>query len=171
LVRGRVGELPAARPAETLHAGDLGSTVRQVRASRVPHSPQNLAPAGFVAWHRGHRIEQVAKEPIIGMLVNPENTLSIVEGTAMREAAAAIEQWIDGNWGFGYVVTDRATDLAETFRQVGNYAGRILKGEKPAELPVLQSSKFEFLINLQTARALDIEVPPALLSIVDEISE
>jgi putative ABC transport system substrate-binding protein len=101
------------------------------------------------------------------MLVNPENTLSIVEGTAIREAAAAIEQWIDGNWGFGYVVTD----LAETFRQVGNYAGRILKGEKPAELPVLQSSKFEFLINLQTARALDIEVPPALLSIVDEISE
>jgi putative tryptophan/tyrosine transport system substrate-binding protein len=63
------------------------------------------------------------------------------------------------------------TDLTETFRQVGDYAGRILKGEKPAELPVLQSTKFEFVVNLQTARALDIEVPSAVLSIVDEIIE
>jgi len=63
------------------------------------------------------------------------------------------------------------TDLVETFRQVGVYAGRILKGEKPAELPVLQSTKFEFAINLQTARALDIEVPPGVLSIVDEVVE
>ena len=63
------------------------------------------------------------------------------------------------------------TDLAETCRQVGNYAGRILKGEKPAELPVLQSTKFEFVINLQTARALNIEVPQAVLSIVDEVIE
>jgi ABC-type uncharacterized transport system substrate-binding protein len=63
------------------------------------------------------------------------------------------------------------TDLAETCRQVGDYAGRILKGEKPAELPVLQSTKFEFALNLQTARALNIEVPPGVLSIVDEAIE
>jgi putative ABC transport system substrate-binding protein len=63
------------------------------------------------------------------------------------------------------------SDLAETCRQVGNYAGRILKGEKPAQLPVLQSTKFEFAINLQTARALNIEVPPAVLSIVDQVIE
>jgi putative ABC transport system substrate-binding protein len=63
------------------------------------------------------------------------------------------------------------TDLAETCRQVGDYAGRILKGEKPAELPVLQSTKFEFALNLQTARALSIEVPPGVLSIVDEAIE
>ena len=53
------------------------------------------------------------------------------------------------------------TDLADTFRQVGVYTGSILKGAKPADLPVVQSSKFEFVINLQTARALGIEVPPA----------
>jgi putative ABC transport system substrate-binding protein len=63
------------------------------------------------------------------------------------------------------------TDLAETFRQVGDYAGRILKGEKPAELPVLQSTKFEFVLNLQTAQALNIEVPPGVLSIADEVIE
>jgi putative ABC transport system substrate-binding protein len=63
------------------------------------------------------------------------------------------------------------TDLAETFRQVGDYAGRILKGEKAAQLPVLQSTKFEFALNLQTAQALGIEVPSGVLSIVDEAIE
>ena len=56
------------------------------------------------------------------------------------------------------------TDLADMFRQVGVYTGSILKGAKPADLPVVQSTKFEFVINLQTARALGIEVPPGLLS-------
>ena len=55
------------------------------------------------------------------------------------------------------------TDLADMFHQVGVYTGNILKGAKPADLPVLQSTKFEFVINLQTARALGIEVPPAVL--------
>ena len=63
------------------------------------------------------------------------------------------------------------TNLADSFHQVGVYTGSILKGAKPANLPVVQATKFEFVINLQTARALGIEVPPGLLSIADEVIE
>jgi putative ABC transport system substrate-binding protein len=63
------------------------------------------------------------------------------------------------------------TDIADMFRQVGVYTGRILKGAKPADLPVVQSTKFEFAINLQTARELRLTVAPDLLSIADRVIE
>jgi putative tryptophan/tyrosine transport system substrate-binding protein len=63
------------------------------------------------------------------------------------------------------------TDLVGMFRQTGVYTGRILKGAKPADLPVLQSTRFELVINLQTARALDIDVPNAIQLLADEVIE
>jgi putative ABC transport system substrate-binding protein len=63
------------------------------------------------------------------------------------------------------------TDILDMFRQAGIYTGNILKGATPAELPVMQSTKFEFAINLQTAKLLGIDVPPSLLAIADQVIE
>ena len=114
-----------------------------------------------------------AREPPDALFVGPEAFFTSRRGqfatlTARERIPSA---YADRNFVVAGGLMSYGTDIANMFYQVGVYTGQVLKGANPADLPVLQSTKFEFVLNLQTARALGIEVPPAVLSIVDEVIE
>jgi putative ABC transport system substrate-binding protein len=114
----------------------------------------------------------IVQKRIDGLVVGPHsffrNRLSQLLTLAARHAVPTIFPFRDFTDAGGLMSYGSNFD---EYRQVGIYTGRILKGERPADLPVMQASKFEFVVNLQTAKVLDIDIPPTLLAIADEVIE
>jgi putative tryptophan/tyrosine transport system substrate-binding protein len=115
----------------------------------------------------------LAQKPIDALLVGPSPLLNNRRVQLVTLAAyhrvPAIYSWREAAEAGGLM--SYGTSLSDAYRQAGVYTGRILKGEKPADLPVMQSIKFEFVINLNTAKAFNLSFPPGLLAIADEVIE
>jgi putative ABC transport system substrate-binding protein len=156
------------------HDGPLTqATLRDVHTE----APQVGLPVEIYYADTGGEIEaamtQLAERPGAALMVGPDalltNLRAQIVALAARHAVPAVysvREFAEAGGLLSY-----GPNFVSTYEQVGDYTGRILKGEKPSELPVMQASKFELVVNLKAARALSLEVPPILLATADEVIE
>jgi ABC-type uncharacterized transport system substrate-binding protein len=162
----RVAYLFNPNSAPLLYAKAVDTTAPSLSIKSIPAAVHN-------AVEIERALEQIARESDSALLVLPDlfnatNRQSIITLAARHRLPAV--------YPFRYFVTSGGlmsygTELLDTYRQAASYIDRILRGERPRDLPVQQPTKFEFAINLQTARALGLEVPPQLLASADEVIE
>jgi putative tryptophan/tyrosine transport system substrate-binding protein len=117
----------------------------------------------------GALLQQRADALLVGNDVFFTNRREQIVALAARHAVPTIyafRQFAESGGLISY-----STNLIEVYRQVGSYVGRVLNGEKPADLPVVQPTKFDLVINLKTAKTLDLEIPDKLLALADEVIE
>jgi putative ABC transport system substrate-binding protein len=116
---------------------------------------------------------EVKRLRISGLVIGPGSVISgginKLAGLTARHAVPAI--WQDRDFPAAGGLMSYGSHINESYRLAGVYAGRVLKGENPAELPVVQATKFELVINLKTAKALDISVPPSMQARADQMIE
>src|SRR5262249_6610668 len=136
---------------------------------RVEVIPVNMRETGEIE----RSIETFARSPNGGLIPSPSGV--VVRHRDLILNLAARHKLPAGYWGRLFVAPggpiSSGPDLVDEFRQAAGYVDRILKGEKPADLPVQHPTRLEMVINLKTARSLGLEVPPTLLARADEVIE
>ena len=146
---------------------------RAIEAAAPSFRVQLTAAGARNAAEIEHAIDAFARESNGGLIVLPS---PVTEGNRKLIITMAARHRLPAVYAFRFFVTDGGlisygVDLADQYRQAAAYVDRILRGEKPAELPVQQPTKFELVVNLKTAKAVGLDVPPPLLGRADEVIE
>ena len=151
----------AESEARELQASARAHAIRLLFLNAIRPSDFETAFADLVQ----QRADALVVSPAVSLLTDPDQIVAL----AAQHAVPAIYAWRPSMAVGGLM--SYSTNLPEAWRQAGVYTGRILKGEKPADLPVLQPTKFELVINLKTAKALGLTVPQTLQVAADEVIE
>jgi putative ABC transport system substrate-binding protein len=168
--------VPQAKVVALLVNPTIPTTERGIRAVQEAARPTGVQ---FVVLKASTESEidtafaALVQQPVDGLLVSPDPFFTSQRGQivalAARHAVPAIYEFRQFATAGGLI--SYGASLAVIYRQIGIYAGKILNGTKPADLPVVRPTKFELVINLKTAKALGLSVPPSMLTLADEVIE